>query len=271
MKWIPLTFLLFSCLSLSSFGQSAAKPKILAFYTAKSDLAHISFVEEALEWFGKTGEKEGFYFSFTSDWSALSPENLTKVQLVIFLDTRPEDPDQRLAFQEYMENGGAWMGFHFSGFALTPSDFPQDWDWYHDRFLGSGQYVSNTWLPTSAILRLEQKDHPLSKGLPENFKSSPNEWYRWEHDLRENSDIEILASIDPSSFPLGTGPKAHEIWHEGYYPVVWTNKNYQMVYFNMGHNDIDYEGGTNKTLSHTFGNPEQDQLILNGICWLLKR
>jgi len=27
-----------------------------------------------------------------------------------------------------------------------------------------------------------------------------------------------------ASFPLGTGPKPYEIWHSGYYPVVWTNK-----------------------------------------------
>ena len=72
-----------------------------------------------------------------------------------------------------------------------------------------------------------------------------------ENNLRINPEIEVLASIDPSSFPLGTGPKPHEIWHEGDYPVVWTNWDH-MIYFNMGHNDIDYEGHTNATLSSTF-------------------
>jgi hypothetical protein len=50
--------------------------------------------------------------------------------------------------------------------------------------------------------------------------------------------------------------------------VVWTNKNYRMIYLNMGHNDIDYEGKTNRELSHTFGNIYQDQLIINGLLWL---
>jgi hypothetical protein len=77
-----------------------------------------------------------------------------------------------------------------------------------------------------------------------------------------------LLSIDPSSFPLGTGPKPHEIWHDGYYPVVWTNQKYRMLYVNMGHDDMDYEHGTNRELSFTFGNPAQDQLILNGLLWL---
>ena len=70
---------------------------------------------------------------------------------------------------------------------------------------------------------------------------APSEWYRWEKDLRQNPDIDILLSIDSTSFPLGTGPKQSEIWHSGYYPLVWTNKNYKMLYLNMGHNDIDYE------------------------------
>ena len=271
MKRISLALALLFFGILDSLGQSISKPNVLAIYTATNDQAHISFVSEAMEWFDQAGEKEGFDFSATSDWSALSPQILQNVQLLLFLDTRPEDPAHRRTFHEYMENGGAWMGFHFSAFALTPSDFPQDWDWYHDRFLGSGQYASNTWRPTSAVLKIEQKDHPVTKGLSQTFKSSPNEWYRWEHDLRQNSDIQIVASIDPLSFPLGTGPKAHEIWHEGYYPVVWTNKSYRMIYFNMGHNDMDYEGGTNKTLSHTFGNEEQDKLILNALHWLLER
>lgn len=160
------------------------------------------------------------------------------------------------------------MGFHFAAFALTPSDFPQNWDWYHKQFLGSGSYVSNTWRPTSAILRIEDNYPPATEGLPELFKSSPNEWYSWEYDLRKNQDIKILLSIDSTSFPLGTGPKPYEIWHSGYYPVAWTNTKYRMIYINMGHNDIDYENKTNKELSFTFNNEIQNNFILQSLFWL---
>lgn len=34
-------------------------PKIIAFYTAENDLAHISFVNEALPWFDNQAEKIG--------------------------------------------------------------------------------------------------------------------------------------------------------------------------------------------------------------------
>ena len=245
--------------------------RVVAFFTAKQDQAHISFVNEAVRWFPQTAEKYHFRFDTTSDWNNLNPGFLAKYEVVVFLDTRPEGPAQRTAFQSYMQHGGAWMGFHFAGFALTPSAVPANWDWYHDTFLGAGQYVSNTWRPTSAILRVEDRTHPATRHLPETFRSSPNEWYRWEKDLRRNPDIDILLSIDSTSFPLGTGPQPHEIWHSGYYPVVWTNRKYRMIYLNVGHNDIDYEhrfDATNRTLSHTLENAIEDQLIIDGLLWL---
>lgn len=242
--------------------------RVIAFYTGKNDLAHISFVHEANKWFPEMAKKYGFSYDSTNNWDHLNASFLAHYQVVIFLDTRPDSAAQRAAFRKYMDNGGAWMGFHFAAFALTPSAYPQNWDWYHDVFLGSGSYVSNTWRPTPAILRVEDRHHPATRHLPKTFKSAPNEWYRWSRDLRKNPDIKILISIDSSSFPLGTGPKPSEIWHSGYYPVVWTNIRYRMIYMNMGHNDMDYEDGSNRQLSFTFHNRIQDSLVMDALLWL---
>jgi hypothetical protein len=270
-KAIAAFLLLIVFLSANLFAEAQSKKpkfKVIAFYTGKNDQAHISYMHEANKFFPQIAAKYNFSYDSTTDWNKMNTEFLAQYQVVLFLDTRPEKPEQRAAFQKYMESGGAWMGFHFAAFALTPSAFNQDWDWYHEEFLGSGQYASNTWRPTSAVLRVEDQKHPATKNLPATFKSAPNEWYRWEHDLRQNPDIRILLSIDSTSFPLGTGPKPHEIWHIGYYPVVWTNKKYKMLYLNMGHNDIDYENKTNKTLSYTFANEVQNKLIIDGLLWL---
>jgi len=198
----------------------------------------------------------------------MNEEFLINYQVVVFLDTRPDSAYQREAFRNYMEKGGAWLGFHFSAFALTPSAYPQNWDWYHNDFLGSGEYAGNTWAPTSAFLRVEDRQHSVARRLPKVFEAAPNEWYKWENDLRKNPDIKVLISIDSTSFPLGTGPKQHEIWHEGYYPVVWTNRNYKMLYINMGHNIIDYANKTDTELSFTFDNKIQNKLVLDGLIWL---
>jgi uncharacterized protein len=257
---------------LSSIAAQNTSPKfkVIAFYTARNDKAHISFVHEANAWFPIMAAKYNFQYDSTSNWKNMNAEFLSKYKVVIFLDTRPDDPVQRAAFQKYMEHGGGWIGFHFSAFALTPSDFPQNWDWYHTTFLGSGQYVSNIWRPSKAVLDVD-RNFPATKNLPKKFITTPNEWYRWEFDLRKNPDIQILCSIDSASFPLGTGPKQYEIWHSGYYPVVWTNKNFKMVYFNMGHNDMDYEhkyDNTDKTLSYTFSSIVEEKLIIDTLLWL---
>jgi hypothetical protein len=249
-----------------SYAQESIK--VIGFYTALEDSAHISFVHEANKWLSQKAEANHFTYDSTNNWNNLNPSFLSKYQVVIFLDTRPEDQQQRKAFEEYMKKGGGWLGFHFAGFALTPSKYPQNWDWYHNDFIGAGSYVSNTWRPTPAVLRVMDKSHSVTRNLADTFRSSANEWYRWARDLRTDPDIDILLAIDSSSFPLGTGPKLYEIWHSGFYPVVWTNKKYRMVYFNMGHNDMDYTNGIVKSLSQTLGtSPMEDQLILNAILW----
>src|SRR6476620_4006912 len=270
-KTIILSISCFVLLSVAAQKQPANRFKVIAFFTARQDLAHISFVHEANKWFPAMAAKYHFTYDSTNNWNNLNDSFLAQYQVVIFLDTRPDSSAQRISFQKYMDNGGAWMGFHFAGFALTPSAYPQNWDWYHNQFLGAGEYKGNSWRPVSAILRVEDRKHPATKRLPETFKSAPSEWYSWKIDLRTNPDIKILASIDSSSFPLGTGPKPNEIWHSGYYPVVWTNAKYRMLYFNMGHNDMDYEHHTNKQLSSTFSSAAQNKLIMDGLLWLGSR
>lgn len=272
--WKMSFWYIFFCMGYSCtvihYNQSP-KFHVIAFYgNGEKDLAHISFVHEANKWFPEMGKKYHFIYDSTNNWNNLNSKFLSHYQVVIFLDARPEAPAQRKAFHEYMDNGGAWIGFHFAAFALNNSAFPMNWNWYHQVFLGAGSYVSNTWRPTSAILDVNCH-FPVTKDLPRKFKSAPNEWYRWENDLRKNPDIKILASIDSASFPLGTGPKQSEIWHSGYYPVVWTNLRYKMIYFNMGHNDMDYEhkiDTTSRTLSYTFTNKIQDKFVLNVLLWL---
>ena len=272
---ILLNLLCFFFVNVTVAQKDKSKFHVIAFYTAKNDLAHISFVHEANKWFDSAAKANHFTYDSTNNWDNLNDNFLSKYQVVLFLDTRPDSTEQREAFKRYMENGGAWMGFHFAGFALTPSAYPQNWDWYHNDFMGVGQYKGNSWRPVPAILRVEDRKHPVTKNLPQTFKSAPSEWYSWEKDIRENSNIKILLSVDSSSFPLGTGPKPYEIWHSGYYPIAWTNKNYKMVYVNMGHNDMDYErkfsSGENNPvmeLSSTFSSKIQNQFIINSLLWL---
>ncbi|MET8450125.1 ThuA domain-containing protein [Streptomyces sp. NPDC005209] len=238
----------------------AATPfKVLAFYNGNFDAAHISFDHEANTWFPQAGVQNGFTYTSTTDWNQLTPANLANYQVVMFLDDYPHSRAQQSAFQTYVTNGGGFVGFHVSAY----NDDTSDWPWYHNTFLGTGTFRSNSWGPTAETLKIEDPAHAATAGLPTTITSSVSEWYSWQNDLRQNPDIDILASMAPSTFPIGTDP--NQTWYSGYYPIVWTNRSYRMVYNNFGHNAMDYS--TNTTLSSTFASAQQNQLLMQEIKW----
>jgi hypothetical protein len=239
----------------------AASPfKVLAFYDGTYDAAHISFDHEANAWFPQQAAANGFTYTSTTDWSQLNTANLANYQVVMFLDNYPHTAAQQSAFQTYMNNGGGFIGFHVSAWNSDTSD----WPWYHNTFLGTGVFETNSWGPTSETLKIEDRNHPATAGLPATITSPVSEWYSWQNDLRQNPDIQILASVDPSSFPLGTDP--NQSWYSGYYPILWTNKNFKMLYANFGHDAMNYD--TKTPLSSTFADPVQDKFIIDGLLWL---
>jgi type 1 glutamine amidotransferase len=238
---------------------AATNFKVLAFYNGTYDAAHIDFDKEAKVWFPQMGAQYGFSWEATTDWSRLSASGLAGYQVIMFLDDGPP-AERRAAFQQYMENGGGFLGFHVSAFTTSATD----WSWYYNTFLGSGNFVSNTWGPTAETLKIEDRNHPSTAGLPATIQSSVSEWYSWSNDLRQNANIDILASLDPSTFPVGSDP--NQQWRSGYYPIMWTNKNYKMLYANFGHNGMNYD--TNTRTSSTFESAQQNQWLINGLLWL---
>jgi Trehalose utilisation len=232
---------------------------VLAFYTGTFDPAHVAFVHEALPWFTARAAENNFTFTSTNDWSQLNTANLAQYQVVMFLDDQPP-ADRRADFESYMRHGGGWFGFHVCAFNTDPAS----WPWYHNDFLGTGAFVNNTWEPTTTVLHVEDQTHPATLHLPATFTSAVSEWYSWAHDLRTNPDIRVLAAVDPVSFPLGTDP--NQSWYDGYYPILWTNRGYRMLYANFGHDGMNYQ--TNTATSSTFASDMQDRFILDGLHWL---
>lgn len=239
---------------------AAADFHVLGFYSGTWDAAHINFVAEARKWFPQTAAANNFTFESTNNWNRLTGSGLQGVDVVLFLDDLPQSAAQRSGFEQYMRNGGGWMGFHVAAFTTGA----QQWPWYHNEFLGSGNFRSNTWGPTTAKLKTENTSHPALAGIPATFTSSVSEWYSWSNNLRSNPNIKVLASVDQSSFPLGTDP--NQSWYSGDYPILWTNSKYKMLYANFGHNAMDYN--TNTGLSSTFDSATQNRFVVNGLKWL---
>jgi len=264
-----LLSLLVVCLCLTSASayareaspqQATATFNVLAFYSGTYDAAHIDFEKEANQRFPQFGAQNGFNYTATNNWDQLNNLSASQYQVVMFLDDSPHSDAQRTGFQNYMNNGGAFFGFHVAAY----NDASGGWPWFNNTLLGTGQFRSNTWGPTAVTLKAENRSHPSLVNTPATFQSSVSEWYSWQNDLRTNPNIQILASIDPSSFPVGTDP--NQSWYSGYYPIIWTNKNYKVIYANFGHNAMNYQ--TNTRLSSTFDSPAQNQFMMDALKWL---
>jgi hypothetical protein len=233
---------------------------VLAFYSGTWDAAHIDFTKEANERFPQFAAQNNFTYTATTNWDQLNNLSASQYQVIMFLDDYPHASAQQAGFQHYMETGGGFFGFHVSAY----NDQPANWPWYFGTLLGTGTFKSNTWGPTAVTLKVDNRTHASTVNLPATFRSSVSEWYSWNNDLRNNPNISILASIDQSSFPVGTDP--NQTWYSGYYPIMWTNKNYKMIYANFGHNAMNYQ--TNTRLSSTFESATQNQFMVDSLKWL---
>jgi len=228
---------------------STPKLCVLVFHTTGVEPDHVQFAEDALKLLGKFAVNDNFAIDSSTSWDDLNEEKLQHYQLVVWLNDSPKNPQQRLAFQKYMEHGGAWLGFHFSAY----NDKDTNWPWFVD-FLGGAVFYINSWPPLPASAVVDDPSHPVTANLPSHFFSPVNEWYVWKPSPRLNKDIEVLLTLDPSNYPLGL----KDIVETADTPIVWTNKKYKMVYMNMGHG--------NKITT----NPVQNQLIENAVLWLAK-
>jgi len=227
-----------------------ARFKMLAFYSTEVETDHVLFAESALGFFSEMAKKDHFTFDSTTDWNDMNDANLAKYQVVAWLNDQPTKPDQRRAFQKYVEGGGAWLGFHIVAY----TDKDTNWPWFVD-FLGGGIFQTNSWPPLPATLTVDDKSSPVTAHVPESFLSPDNEWYIWNPSPRLNKDVKVLVSLDPSNYPIGF----KDVLKSGDLPVVWTNVKYRMLYLNMGHGD------------KIFTSPTQNKLIEDGLLSLGNR
>ena len=245
-RHVLLQVLAFLLATTASVGQQS-RFKVLAFYSTSVEPDHVLFAEDALKFFSASAARDGFTFDATTDWVNLNDAYLKNYQLVLWFNDSPTQPEQRRAFERFMENGGRWLGFH----AAAYNDKDTNWPWFVE-FLGGAVFHINNWPPLPARLIIDAPAHPTAAGIPPTYESPANEWYVWKPSPRLNKDVRVLATLDPSNYPLGL----KDVITSGDLPVVWTNTKYKMIYVNMGHGD------------KIFTSPVQNRLLDNALNWL---
>ncbi len=236
-------------LGLGANGTAANEPdfKVLAFYSTDVEPDHVKTAKDALAFYQELAAKSNFTLDTTTDWSKLNENDLKPYRLILWLNNFPQTPEQRAAFEKYMEHGGGWIGYHVAGY----NDKDTHWPWFVD-FLGGAVFYTNNWPVKPANLKVDDRNHPVTAGLPANFDSPANEWYLWKPSPRLDPRVHVFVTLDPSNYPIGV----KDVITEGDLPVVWANTKYRMLYINMGHGPAVYADAT------------QNKLLANAILWL---
>lgn len=255
-----LLILLFTACTLLTYAQvpegypanyaKAPRFKALVYYTQHAEEAHVQFAEQATTFFKKLNYGDGFVLDITTDFSKYPYEKLKEYNVIIMLNTSPNTKAERDAFEQYMENGGGWVGFH----AAAYNDKNTHWPWFV-KFLGGGVFYCNNWPPQPVLVEVDNEEHPVTKNLPASFVAPASEWYQWTPSPRQNKDVEVLLSLSPKNYPLGI----KDVVNFGDFPIVWSNKNYRMIYLNMGHGDEEFIDGT------------QNLLLVNAFRWVVSK
>ena len=220
--------------------------RALLIWDPSAEPAHVEFDKQAIRFFHKLSYGEGFTYDTRTDCPA-NLDTLKQYDVVVMLNALPHEAQARKAFEQYMEQGGGWLGFHATGY----NDGNTHWPWLYE-FLGCGPFLSNNWPPQPALVDVESQSHPVTRSLPQQFVVPASEFYQFLPSPRTNENVEVLVSISPKNYPFGI----KDIVTHGDFPIVWTNKKYRMVYLNMGHGDEGFIDAT------------QNLLFTNAFRWL---
>jgi type 1 glutamine amidotransferase len=242
------TFLLLF-LAAAAFAQKK-EPRfhVLALY--ENGGHHVEYSKRAKVWLDSLASARNFSVDYIQNTEKIDDDFLGHYQLFIQLDYPPYGwPDKAVAaFQRYIEQGlGGWIGFHHATL-LGEFDGYKMWDWY-SLFMGGIRYQNYIATFVQGTVHVEDKTHPVMKGIPSSFIVKKEEFYTYDKSPRSN--VRVLASVDEASYVPNSDIKM------GDHPVIWTNEHYKArnLYIFMGHSPI------------LFDDPVYKRLFTNAIFW----
>lgn len=228
------------------FYSGRKKPaKVLVVLSKAKD--HIKMMECARPFLDKIAKDNDFVVDITDDTSLVNDRELKQYQVFVMLHLAPFDmsSSQQEALQRFVENGRGWVGIHAAGLAGKSFIKPtrRYWQWFED-FLGGVSYSPHPKFQKGTLI-IEDRNHPVTKGLPERFELG-DEWYEFDKSPRGN--VHVLAVADESSYTQNKPMGDH--------PLIWVNEHFRrMVYIGIGHD------------ASMCTDPNFELLVRNAIIW----
>lgn len=197
---------------------------------------HGGFTDAGLKWLTDESRKMNFSITEINNAKPITETYLSQFNLIIQLDyppyTWPKEAED--AFVKYIEEGkGGWIGFHHATLLGEFDGFPL-WQWFSD-FMGGVRFQNYIAPLADGTVLVEDKKHPVMKGVQASFVVPDDEWYTYDKSPRPN--VRVLASVDEATYTPASDIKM------GDHPVVWVNegKKARNVYFQIGHSKRLYE------------------------------
>lgn len=239
-----------SLFQLQCNAQESKKSKFKVLVLYENGGHHLEFTKAAKPWLNKLAADSNFTIDYIESTKTINDKLLKQYKLFIQLDYPPYtwSEESMKAFQNYINSGkGGWIGLHHATLLGEFDGYPM-WQWFSD-FMGGIKFEN--YIPdfASAKVIVEDKKHPIMKGVLSDFLIEKEEWYTYNKSPRPN--VHVLAVADESTYNPDSKIKM------GDHPVIWTNDHFasRSVYIFMGHSP------------DLFQNKAYTTLLRNSIFW----
>lgn len=217
-------------------------PKVLVFsktagFRHDSIAAGIAMVQQI-------AQDHGYSVTVSEDSSLFTTANLAQYSTIVFMNTTGDifNVSQEAAFKTYMENGGGFVGTH------AAADTEHDWDWYTDTLFAGAEFIHHGDGIPHARVQIEKPQNALVQHIGTEWMLG-DEWYFWKTNPRAVGSVEVLGTLDRSSYNSNYPVADH--------PVIFTNTvgSGRMFYTAIGHVDAN------------FSDPNMVEMIRKAIEW----
>ncbi len=219
-----------------------ARPAILVF-TKTNGFRHEEAILAANPMFEAMARDHGWGYFQTENGATFSPEILARFDAVVFSNTSGDvfTPDQRTAFQQFIEGGGGYVGIHAAGDISHAA-----WQWYVSTIIGSN-FTGHPMNPQFqlATVNVEDRTHPATAHLDATWQRT-DEWYSFDASPRSVEGVTVLATLDEGTYsPKGMFGSDYAMGAD--HPIAWWRCVGQgrVFYSAMGHTALSFTEAEN--------------------------
>ena len=161
-------------------------------FSKTTGFRHSGAIKNSKKVIGEIAAQNRWYLYDTEDSGIFNEDELAAFDVVIWNNSTGVclNDNQRAIFENYIKNGGAYIGIHGSG------DHSHHWEWYLDDLIGAefSHHPLKNQIQEATVSLSPNADSTLSDGLLSSWQHN-EEWYIF-YDTPEKNGFKVLYSID---------------------------------------------------------------------------